>query len=544
MNAKIRFLKDKISDFLYKNIYDRAIYSFSFLALLSWCFEPIIYYYPCWGISALGKLFLSGIIVIIAICLAIVITCAFFIAVFYDKLLSEMFPRLSSVITFIFSCISSYFLFTGFFLIPGIWALLKKKYLTALVCFLFLLISISTELFDFPYKWLYLYNGITVLVIIGIITKINPEPRRNTIYIPAAVFIALWLGGGVGYYYTLQKQAVMQNHFSETLRSTLIRYHDHSHMIAQSDLSEYCSWLKQLPAIKPISLTEISILQPEFETLLKEYQPLIAKVNFELEQEPQKLHSLLQYSRESSDYSEALLNWFQLYCNIMIISAVNHDSTQVLFCLNKLKILKELPNYGWGISSGLLSIELNSMYNKYLKDIISLSTLSPHELQKLHNELSNTEKKWENLYIQKSKETLVSSSIYLREYFEKNVFAECEYDENETFHLIPVDPINLRYNFSFYGILKNCELFSFYKVSQQYLEILEQPLCPFENKLKNIAVFEKSFQNSCFLRYVFVQLLKIKSAQNFLIAAKIDQETADSINRILTYNDHNLDGLR
>ena len=184
------------------------------------------------------------------------------------------------------------------------------------------------------------------------------------------------------------------------------------------------------------------------------------------------------------------------------------------------------------------------MYNKYLKDIISLSTLSPHELQKLHNELSNTEKKWENLYIQKSKETLVSSSIYLREYFEKNVFAECEYDENETFHLIPVDPINLRYNFSFYGILKNCELFSFYKVSQQYLEILEQPLCPFENKLKNIAVFEKSFQNSCFLRYVFVQLLKIKSAQNFLIAAKIDQETADSINRILTYNDHNLDGLR
>ena len=40
------------------------------------------------------------------------------------------------------------------------------------------------------------------------------------------------------------------------------------------------------------------------------------------------------------------------------------------------------------------------------------------ELQKLHNELSNTEKKWENLYIQKSKETLVSSSIYLREYFE------------------------------------------------------------------------------------------------------------------------------
>ena len=107
MNAKIRFLKVKISDFLYKNIYDRAIYSFSFLALLSWCFEPIIYYYPCWGISALGKLFLSGIIVIIAICLAIVITCAFFIAVFYDKLLSEMFPRLSSVITFIFSCISS-----------------------------------------------------------------------------------------------------------------------------------------------------------------------------------------------------------------------------------------------------------------------------------------------------------------------------------------------------------------------------------------------------------------------------------------------------
>lgn len=150
------------------------------------------------------------------------------------------------------------------------------------------------------------------------------------------------------------------------------------------------------------------------------------------------------------------------------------------------------------------------MYNKYLKDIISLSTLSPHELQKLHNELSNTEKKWENLYIQKSKETLVSSSIYLREYFEKNVFAECEYDENETFHLIPVDPINLRSQFQKYWLSRVNHLF--FRASKPFRRT-NPDFFTKNGKKSNFGPFSSSPVNAGCSRYPFVYVSLISSIQ-------------------------------
>lgn len=521
-----------------KRIYARSILSVSLLMLLLFIWEPIAHFFD--NILIRGQMFMAGIIVIASIVLAIIIVYYLFLAIFSYQLLTTAFPRIPLILRLLCVVLGVVFSPVGILAIWGIWAIRSKKYFPLSLIILAIVLGILDECsFGSINGWIPSFYVLVLTLMIGFISLISPFPCKKRVYALLGICFLLFGSEAAVYYYSQNKALVLQDQFLSSVQPIVAKCDSQRLPNHEEGLSPDLLLMKQLPPVKIISPSKIDELKNEFIVLSKEHEKLILKVSQNIESKEIKWNPLceLSFDKSHSDSMETLLNWARFYYNSALIAGFSDNKKEFRSHINKLAIMRDMAKNSWGIPAGLTAVRIQGMYLICVHYAIRFSLLSPEELLNIRESLIS-EKKWEHLYIQKSKETLVSSFLYLNAYFKKNIFGKREYSDDREIilnsfgehsysddreiMLSPVEQYNLNSNFWFYGILKNWELFTFYKMYQQYLSILSQPQESFRNKIKKIENLQDAFPHNFFVTMILTRFLEVKSAFYFADADELD----------------------